>query len=194
MSAKNKGFASKRRTHRRLRGEQRHHGTIGIAHRRDPRLSFTQDVRMGRVSAKCRIRAVLHDTTEWVDTAMSIKKWYLILAFCSVSAIGLLYGVDPAWFARTFFAVPELHRDFAHILRALTGLYLALGAFWLYAAFHSGYRNAAIVTTAIFAGGLVAGRLLSLTLDGLPSPILVFYIILELGFVPIALWVLRRAD
>jgi hypothetical protein len=125
---------------------------------------------------------------------MNIKKWYLIFAFLAVSAIASLYGANPSWFARTFLGMSELNRDFAHILRAITGLYLALGSFWLYAAFHTQYRNVAVLTTAIFAGGLVAGRLLSLVLDGWPSPILVFYIALELGLVPIALWVFRRAD
>ncbi len=125
---------------------------------------------------------------------MNVKTSYLIFAFCAVSAIALMYGVNPGWFARTFLGVPELGRDFSHILRAVAGLYLALGCFWLYAAFRPDYRNVAILTTAVFAGGLVAGRLLSFGLDGWPSPILVFYAVLELGLVPIALWVLRRAD
>lgn len=125
---------------------------------------------------------------------MSIKSSYLIFAFCAVTTIALLYGIDPPWFARTFLGVPELSRDFSHILRAITGLYLALGCFWLYSAFRPDYRNVAIVTTAVFAGGLVVGRLLSFALDGWPSPILVFYTVLELGLVPIPLWLLRRAD
>ncbi|MEI8179385.1 DUF4345 domain-containing protein [Aestuariivirga sp.] len=125
---------------------------------------------------------------------MSIKKSYLIFAFCAVSAIALMYGVDPHWFARTFLGMPEINTDLSHILRAVTGLYLALGCFWLYAAFRPDYRNVAILTTAVFAGGLVLGRFLSFALDGWPSPILVFYTVLELGLVPIALWVLRRAD
>ena len=38
------------------------------------------------------------------------------------------------------------------------GLYLALAAFWLYAAYHDKYRDAAILTAILFAGGLAAGR------------------------------------
>jgi hypothetical protein len=56
MSAEIAGFASKWRTQRRSRGEQRDHGTAGIARRPEPQLSFTQDVRMGGVSGKCRIK------------------------------------------------------------------------------------------------------------------------------------------
>lgn len=125
---------------------------------------------------------------------MTIKKLYLIFAFCAVSAIALMYWIDPRWFARTYLDVTELSRDFSHILRAITGLYIALGCFWLYAAFFPNYQNVAILTTIVFAGGLVVGRLLSFALDGWPSPILVFYAVLELALVPIALWVLRRVD
>ena len=125
---------------------------------------------------------------------MNIKKYFLILAFCSVAVIALLYGVAPRWFAATFLGVQKLELDFAHIFRAVMGLYLALGCFWLYAAFDARYRNPAILTTAIFAGGLVAGRLLSLVLDGRPSSLLVFYVVVELTLVPVAIWVFRRPD
>jgi hypothetical protein len=55
MSAEIAGFASKWRTQRRSRGEQRGHGTAGIARRLEPRLSVAQAVRMGRVAGKCRV-------------------------------------------------------------------------------------------------------------------------------------------
>jgi len=50
------------------------------------------------------------------------------------------------------------------------------------------------VTTALFSGGLVAGRLVSLVVDGRPSPLLMFYVLIELALVPVAIWVLRRPD
>ncbi|MGE5369815.1 MAG: DUF4345 family protein, partial [Chloroflexota bacterium] len=71
---------------------------------------------------------------------MQIKKAYLIFAFCAVSVIALLYGVSPQWFARSFLGLADLDAGLAHILRAVMGLYLALGLFWLYAAFHEPYR------------------------------------------------------
>ena len=90
---------------------------------------------------------------------MKIKKLFLIFAFSTVSIIGLLYGISPRWFARTFLNLPEISVDFAHILRALMSLYVALGLFWLFSAFNDKYRNTAVLTTGIFAGGLVIGRL-----------------------------------
>ena len=72
------------------------------------------------------------------------------------SIIALLYGVAPFWFARTFLGVDELSVNLAHILRAVMCLYLALGLFWLYSAFNDRLRDTAILTTMVFAGGLVA--------------------------------------
>jgi hypothetical protein len=125
---------------------------------------------------------------------MQIKKFYLIFAFVAVAIIALLYGVSPGWFARTFLDVGDLDVGFAHILRAVMGLYLALGLFWLYAAFHDRYRDVAVLSTVIFCAGLVSGRLISLVADGRPAPLLLLYVAMELAFVPIGLWVLKQPD
>ena len=125
---------------------------------------------------------------------MTIKKCFLLFAVLAVSIIALLYGVSPQWFAQTFLNVPVISLDVAHILRAVMCLYLALGLFWLFSAFSDKYRNAAVLTTVIFAGGLVSGRIISLFADGQPSPILVVYIAMELTLVPIAIWVFRLPE
>lgn len=125
---------------------------------------------------------------------MPVKKYFLVFAFCAVSVIALLYGVSPRWFAATFLGAQEMDLDFAHILRAVAGLYLALGCFWLYAAFDRRYTNAAVLTTALFSGGLVAGRIVSLIADGRPAPLLLLYAAMELTLVPLAIWVFRRPD
>lgn len=125
---------------------------------------------------------------------MQIKKYYLIFTFCTVVIIALLYGVSPRWFAQTFLDVPEVSLDIAHILRAVMCLYLALGLFWLYAAFNHTYRNVAVLTTMLFAGGLVTGRIISLFTDGQPSGILLLYVVMEFALVPTAYWVFKLPD
>lgn len=125
---------------------------------------------------------------------MQIKKAYLILAFAMVSVIALLYGVSPAWFASTFLGVTDLNPNFAHILRAVMCLYLALGCYWLFSAFSDAHRNTAILTTILFAGGLVTGRIISFIADGQPASLLLFYAALEFAIVPIAYWVYLRPN
>jgi hypothetical protein len=125
---------------------------------------------------------------------MKTKQLFLVLSFLAVTIIALLYGISPTWFARTFLDVPQLSVDFAHILRAVMTLYLAVGLFWLFAAFNPKYRDSAVLTTLIFAGGLVIGRLSSLFVDGRSSTLLLVYTALELALIPIILWVLRTRD
>lgn len=125
---------------------------------------------------------------------MIIKKYFLIFAFSVVAIIALLYGISPQWFAQTFLDVPSVSVDIAHILRAVMCLYLALGLFWLFAAFSDKYRNTAVLTTMIFSGGLVSGRIISLFADGQPSGILMLYVVMEFALVPFAYWVFRLPD
>ena len=123
-----------------------------------------------------------------------MKKCFLILACAIVSVIALLYGISPAWFARTFLGVNELGMNFAHILRAVMCLYLALGLFWLCAAFSDKHRDTAVLTTIIFAGGLVIGRIVSFVADGWPSPLLIIYGAMEIALIPVACWIYKRPD
>ncbi len=123
-----------------------------------------------------------------------IKKYSLIFAFVSVSIIGLLYGVCPKWFARIFLEISDLNPDIAHILRAVMCLYLALGGFWLYSAFKDDYRNIALITVIIFAGGLVIGRIISFIIEGQPAPILTLYIIMEFTLVPVTYFIYKLKD
>ena len=125
---------------------------------------------------------------------MQLKKAFLIGAFVAVTIIALLYGVSPTWFAATFLGVTDLNLNFAHILSAIAGLYLALAAFWLYAAFNDKYRDAALLTTILFAGGLAAGRCVSLILDGQPAPVLLIYLAMEFAVVLVAYWVFRLPE
>ena len=73
-------------------------------------------------------------------------------------------------------------------------LYLGLGLFWLYAAFSDKHRNTAVLTTIIFAGGLVIGRIVSVIADGQPSPLLMIYGVLEITLIPVAYWIFTRPD
>lgn len=124
----------------------------------------------------------------------NIKKKILILAFFAVLPIALAYGVSPDWFAAELLGIEVLDLNIAHIFRAIMCLYIALGLFWLYSAFNKDYRNPALVTVMLFAGGLVTGRLISYFEDGTPQPILLLYIGLEFVFVPVAYWVFKQPD
>jgi hypothetical protein len=130
--------------------------------------------------------------TGWGMTQM--KKVFLIFAFVAVTIFGLFYGISPTWYVATFLGITDLNPNVAHILRAIAGLYLALAAFWLYAAFNEKYRDAGILTAILFAGGLVAGRCVSLIADGQPALVLLIYGVMEFAVVLVGLWVFRLPE
>ena len=103
----------------------------------------------------------------------NVKKNFLLFAFVAVTHIALAYGVSPDWFASTFLGIKMLDTNIAHILWVIMCLYLAFGLFWLYSAFNETYRNAALLTVVLFAGGLVIGRIISYFADGQPQPLLI---------------------
>jgi len=126
---------------------------------------------------------------------MNLKKGLLIFSCFAVSSIGLLYGICPNWFFDTFLIdsqPPSI--DQAHILRAVMMLYISLGLFWLYSAFSDKYQDAGIVVLGVFCAGLVSGRIISVIVDGIPSPLLIAYIAIELSMVPLCIWLLKRQD
>jgi hypothetical protein len=124
---------------------------------------------------------------------MNPKKGLLIFSFLTISVIALLYGISPQWFFASFLidsSSPSI--DQSHILRSVMTLYLGLGLFWLYCAFIDKYRDAGVIVLAVFCGGLVAGRILSVIIDGTPSPIMIVYILMELSLIPVCIWLLKR--
>ena len=126
---------------------------------------------------------------------MILKKGLLIFSFVTITIIALLYGVSPPWFFQTFLVDSEVPTvDHSHILRAVMTLYITLGLFWLYCAFSAKFRDTGLIVLALFCGGLAAGRILSVIIDGQPSPLLILYIFMELSLVPICVWLLRRGD
>ena len=126
---------------------------------------------------------------------MQLKKVLLVLSFVTICIIALLYGISPQWFFDTFLVTSqEPGIDQSHILRSVMMLYIALGLFWLYCAFSDKYRDAGIIVLAIFCGGLATGRVLSVIVDGIPSPILILYIFMELSLVPLCIWLMKREN
>jgi len=125
---------------------------------------------------------------------MLIKKYFLVLGFFFISGIAALYGLNPDWFAHTFFGIAQLDINFAHILRAVMCLYVGFGLFWVRAAFVPERQNTALLTMIIFASGLLIGRLLSFLADGKPSLLLQSYAVIEFLLIPIAYWIYRLPE
>jgi hypothetical protein len=72
------------------------------------------------------------------------------------------------------------------------GMHVGMGLFLLSAAALPGLRRAGLLATLAFTGGLAIGRLVSLAVDGMPSPFVWFLLTTELGAAGLALAALGR--
>jgi len=119
-----------------------------------------------------------------------MMKLFLLVAGVFLFPVALSYGVDPAVTIPKFMNFTVEGTDQTHIFRALMGLYLGMVTFCIIAAFTPEWR--AVIWAVFFAYSLAAGRILSLIVDGMPSPILLFYMAVELIGGTLGLLVLSR--
>ena len=82
--------------------------------------------------------------------------------------------------------------DVKHILRAVCGLYLSISFFWAKSAITGKQVNEAVLSAGLFTSGLGIGRLVSVLVDGVPSTILVVYLLMEIAIAPIVYYLLKK--
>ena len=110
-----------------------------------------------------------------------MMKLFLLVAGVFLFPVALSYGVDPAVTIPKFMNFTVEGTDQTHIFRALAWLYLGMVAFCLIAAFvQPSWQHVAVIWAVFFAYSLAIGRILSLIVDGIPSPMLLFYLAVEL--------------
>ena len=119
-------------------------------------------------------------------------KLFLLVAGVFLIPVALSYGVDPAATLPMTMNVTVEGADETHIFRALMGLYLGMVAFCIIAAFTPAWQHVAVIWAVFFAYSLAIGRIISLSVDGIPSPMLLFYLAVELVVGTWGLFVLTR--
>ena len=105
---------------------------------------------------------------------------HLILSVLIVIPAALLYGLSPNDTLPLLFDFEVQTTDLKNIFRAILGLYLAFAVIWILGIFRDDCWKIATVSNFVFMFGLVFGRMLSIILDGIPSPAFAIGIIGEL--------------
>ena len=120
---------------------------------------------------------------------MSEARWYLLVSALGLLPIALSYGINPSGLLPQLMDLQPTGTNMVHVFRAIMGLYLGMVVLWLVGAWRGGVLlRTAVISEVVFMGGLAAGRLLSLSLDGRPSAIFLFYTGAELL---LAIWGVR---
>ena len=117
-----------------------------------------------------------------------ITKIHLIISVCIVVPVSLVYGFIPN--SQFDFQLNTI--DEHNFFKAIMGLYLGFSTLWVLGVFKANYLKIALITNMIFMLGLGFGRLLSLSLDGVPTFGYKFGTFAELFLGFYGLWVLTR--
>ncbi|MEI6829035.1 MAG: DUF4345 domain-containing protein [Synechococcaceae cyanobacterium ELA445] len=126
---------------------------------------------------------------------MKSSRFYLFFSAAGLLPISLSYGIDPNRILPWLLQVHPIDGNLIHVFRAIMGLYLATIVLWLLGAIRGGpLMRTALISEIVFMSGLAAGRLLSLLLDGWPSPILTAYAIAEWALAAWGVACLRSFD
>jgi Domain of unknown function (DUF4345) len=110
-----------------------------------------------------------------------MARFYLLFSAAGLTVVALSYGIAPAQVLPAMLDLSVEGTDLTHIFRALTGLYLGMVILWVCGAFRPGLLLPAVIAEVTFMFGLTLGRMISMVVDGMPSPLLALYAILELG-------------
>lgn len=108
------------------------------------------------------------------------KNLHLILSVLIVIPAALFYGLFPDEALPVLFDFEVQTTDLKNVFRAILGLYLAFSTVWILGIFQVSFWKIATVSNVVFMFGLVFGRMLSMILDGIPSPAFAIGIIGEL--------------
>lgn len=119
---------------------------------------------------------------------------HLIISVLIVIPAALLYGLFPDKALPFFFDFEVRTTDLKNVFRAIMGLYLAFAVIWILGIFKADFWKIATISNFVFMFGLVFGRMLSILLDGIPSPAFSMGIIGELILGLFALYQYRKYE
>lgn len=123
------------------------------------------------------------------NNRVNVKNLHLIISIIFIVPIALAYGLYPKNILSKLFDIKINTINLANIFRAMMGLYLGMSAIWIIGIVRPKFWITATITNIVFMASLAVGRLLSLTLDGLPSIYFVVGLLLELLF---AFWGIKN--
>lgn len=123
---------------------------------------------------------------------MNRESKFLIVAALGLTPVALAYGAMPDTTLPLLYDVDVNNVSTRHIFRAVMGLYFAMVIFWLIGARREALTVPALWSVVVFMLGLAAGRTISLIVDGMPSPLLLVYLALEIGFGVVGLILIKN--
>ena len=112
----------------------------------------------------------------------NLQRGLLLVAGLALIPVAFNYGLNPQESIPHKFGFEITSINMAHIFRALMTLYLGMTALWFLGFFYDKARIPAIYALTFFMLSIASGRVLSILLDGMPSPIFFQFLAAETIF------------
>ena len=119
------------------------------------------------------------------------KNLNLLVSGIIVIVAGCVYGGHPSYLMPLLLDYQVEALELKNMLRAVMGIYMGIGLFWLLGAYKIKLWYAATVSNVLFMGGISFGRLVSTIVDGVSIPFTPA-LILELLFFVWGLYNLKK--
>lgn len=98
------------------------------------------------------------------------KNRHLLVSALVLLLVAGCYGIAPGRVLPLFFDFTVKSPDLNAVFRAVMGLYLGNIALWIMGVLRPVYWKTATISNVVLMSGLAFGRLVSLVVDGWPSP------------------------
>ncbi|MDO1514107.1 DUF4345 domain-containing protein [Maribacter confluentis] len=98
------------------------------------------------------------------------KHLNLLLSGIIVIIAGLVYGGHPTVLIPLILDYEVESLELMNMLRAIMGIYVGIGVFWLIGAYSTKIWYSATLCNVLFMGGISFGRIISTFLDGISTP------------------------
>ena len=119
------------------------------------------------------------------------KNLNLLLSAVIVIIAGLVYGAYPTFVMPELLGFQVVDLELKNMLRAVMGIYMGVGLYWLFGALNPKFWYGATVCNVLFMGGISLGRIVSTLFDGV-SPLFTPALVLELLFFGWGLYNLKK--
>ena len=119
------------------------------------------------------------------------KNLNLLLSGIVVIIAGCVYGGHPSYLMPLILDYEVEALELKNMLRAVMGIYMGIGIFWLLGAYKAKLWYAATLSNVLFMGGISIGRIISTVFDGVSVPFTPV-LILELLFFAWGLYNLKK--
>ena len=119
------------------------------------------------------------------------KNLNLLVSGIIVIIAGCVYGGHPSYLMPLLLDYQVEALELKNMLRAVMGIYMGIGLFWLLGAYKIKLWYAATLSNVLFMGGISFGRLVSTIVDGVSIPFTPA-LILELLFFVWGLYNLKK--